>query len=206
MNQTKSVNFAGQEVYPSKIVCAGRNYVDHIKELGNEIPSEPVIFLKPNSAIGSELHSFIGEALHFEGELSFIIKNSRIAGLGFGLDLTKRKLQNQLKNKGLPWERSKAFDDAALFSAFVPIDENLSELSLTLEINGKVQQQGGVNLMIYKPQTLVDNIQEFCTLLDNDIVMTGTPAGVGVIEKGQVFNGSVFQGDKCIIEKSWTAV
>lgn len=206
MSQTKSVNFAGQQVQPSKIVCVGRNYVGHINELGNEIPTEPVIFLKPNSAIGQVLHSVLLDEIHYEGELAFIIDNGRIAGVGFGLDLTKRKLQNHLKEKGLPWERAKAFDEAAIFSAFVPIGEDLSELSLVLEIDGKVKQSGGFTLMINKPQALIANIQTFCTLVDNDIVMTGTPAGVGKVEKGQIFNASVFKGSKCIVETAWTAV
>lgn len=205
MNQMKSLSFAKQDVYPSKIVCVGRNFVDHVIELGNEMPTEPVIFIKPNSAIGEDLLSVRDEAIHYEGELSFIVRNGKIAGVGFGLDLTKRKLQNQLKEKGLPWERAKAFDGAALFSAFVPIDENLSDLSLHLNIDGKLTQSGGYSLMINKPEELVANIQKFCTLLDNDIVMMGTPKGVGQIEKGQLFEASVFNGETLLIEKSWVA-
>lgn len=205
MSQIKSVDFSGQQVFPSKIVCVGRNYVDHINELGNEMPIAPVIFLKPNSAIGNQLHSVIDEDIHYEGELAFMINNGKIAGVGFGLDLTKRKLQSYLKEKGLPWERAKAFDGAALFSTFVAIGEDLSALSLVLEIDGKQKQSGGYDLMINKPQKLITTIQEFCSLVNNDIVMTGTPAGVGKIEKGQLFKASVLQGTKCIVEKSWTA-
>lgn len=201
----KSINFAGQELIPSKIVCVGRNYVDHIKELDNEVPSEPVIFIKPNSAIGLELSSFSDEAIHYEAELAFIIQNACIAGVAFGLDLTKRKLQNYLKGKSLPWERAKAFDGSALFSEFVAINEDLSELTLELKIDGKIKQKGGVSLMINKPQKLIDNIQSFLTLVNNDIVMTGTPEGVGQIEKGQVFSAFVYKGTECIINYSWAA-
>ena len=206
MNQMKSLSFANQKVFPSKIVCVGRNFVDHILELGNEVPTEPVIFLKPNTAIGDDLLSVRDEEIHYEGELSFIIRSGQIAGVGFGLDLTKRTLQNHLKDKGLPWERAKAFDGAALFSQFVPIDENLSALSLCLNIDGKLRQSGDYTLMINKPEALIMNIQKFCTLLDNDIVMMGTPKGVGKIEKGQLFKGSVFNGTELLIEKSWTAL
>lgn len=206
MNQMKSLSFADQAVFPSKIVCVGRNFVDHILELGNEVPTEPVIFLKPNTAIGDDLLSARDEEIHYEGELSFIIRNGQIAGVGFGLDLTKRRLQKHLKDKGLPWERAKAFDGAALFSKFVPIDENLSALSLRLNIDGKLRQSGDYTLMINKPEALIMNIQKFCTLLDNDIVMMGTPKGVGKIEKGQLFEGAVFNGAELLIEKSWTAL
>lgn len=206
MNQMKSLSFANQVVFPSKLVCVGRNFVDHIVELGNEIPTEPVIFIKPNTAIGEHLLSVRDEAIHYEGEISFIVRSGKIAGVGFGLDLTKRKLQNHLKEKGLPWERAKAFDGAALFSEFVPIDEDLSALSLLLNIDGKLRQSGDYSLMINKPETLIAKIQKFCTLLDNDIVMMGTPKGVGVIEKGQLFEASIFNGDKLLVEKSWTAM
>jgi 2-keto-4-pentenoate hydratase/2-oxohepta-3-ene-1,7-dioic acid hydratase in catechol pathway len=206
MNQMKSVSFANQDVFPSKIVCVGRNFVDHIVELGNEVPTEPVIFIKPNTAIGENLLSVRDEAIHYEGELSFIVRSGKVAGVGFGLDLTKRTLQNYLKEKGLPWERAKAFDGAALFSVFVPIEKDLSTLSLHLSINGKLRQTGDYSLMINKPEALIANIQTFCTLLDNDIVMMGTPKGVGQIEKGQLFEASIFNGDKLLVEKSWTAL
>ena len=102
----KSVRWDGKAVYPSKIVCIGRNYVGHIKELGNEAPQEPVIFIKPNSAISNEIHSCKSEAIHFEGEITFLISSGELRGVGFGLDLTKRDLQSKLKAKGLPWERA----------------------------------------------------------------------------------------------------
>src|SRR5210317_789335 len=93
----------GKKYYPSKIVCVGRNYVDHIRELGNEMPEQPVIFIKPNSAIGEALQPGVEEPVHYEGELSFMVEAGRLAAVGFGLDLTRRELQSRLKAKGLPW-------------------------------------------------------------------------------------------------------
>ena len=106
-----TIQVAGVETTPSKIVCVGRNYVAHIEELGNEVPEQMVVFGKPNSAIGNKLQAFHGgEPLHYEGEIALAISNGRATAAGFGLDLTKRTLQGQLKKKGLPWERAKAFD------------------------------------------------------------------------------------------------
>ena len=139
----KSVSLDGKEIYPSKIVCIGRNYFDHIKELGNEIPTEPVIFLKPNSAISTDVHSSSSDEIHFEGEMSFMVIAGELAGVGFGLDLTKRGVQSRLKAKGLPWERSKAFDGAAVFIDFVSINGNITELRLELYINDHLVQEGG---------------------------------------------------------------
>ena len=104
-----SVKLASEEFTPSKIVCVGRNYAEHIAELNNETPTSMVLFVKPNSAISQQLHAeHNGEALHYETELCFLIKNKQLAGVGLGLDLTKRSLQSALKEKGLPWERAKA--------------------------------------------------------------------------------------------------
>ncbi|MFT6267654.1 MAG: 2-keto-4-pentenoate hydratase/2-oxohepta-3-ene-1,7-dioic acid hydratase in catechol pathway [Alphaproteobacteria bacterium] len=203
MSQLNIVNFNGQIVRPSKVVCVGRNYLEHISELGNQIPSEPVIFMKPNSAICDDLLSHSQEEVHYEGELCFIIKNGIIAGIGFGLDLTKRKLQSSLKEKGLPWERAKAFDNSAVFSEFIEVPKNIDNLSISLMINDNIVQQGGCPLMINKPSALVANINAFMTLIDNDIIMTGTPSGVGKIEKGQVFKGEVFDGPTCLVSKQW---
>ncbi|MGL5358272.1 MAG: fumarylacetoacetate hydrolase family protein, partial [Shewanella sp.] len=117
-------NAADNAIYPTKIVCIGRNYVDHIHELGNEIPEDMVVFVKPNSAITTQLHSqHQGEALHYEAELCFLFQGGRFSHVAVGLDLTKRALQNQLKAKGLPWERAKAFDGAALLSPFIAIED-----------------------------------------------------------------------------------
>ncbi len=190
-------------VTPSKIICVGRNYVQHIEELGNEIPDDMVVFLKPNSAISEELHSFHQEDLHFEGELSFLFENDGFSAVGFGLDITKRKLQSKLKSKGLPWERAKAFDGSALFSPFVEISNISQNLSFDLDINGKNIQVGNVDLMIYKPEDILAEILTFMSLSDGDIVMTGTPAGVGPINPGQVFAGRVKDNDVIVTSAEW---
>ena len=113
------VNFEEQSISPSKIICIGRNYVDHIAELGNEVPDEMVVFLKPNSAISSKLQSYHQEPLHYEAELCFLYQQGHFTAVAIGLDLTKRNLQAKLKTKGLPWERAKSFNGAAVFSDFV---------------------------------------------------------------------------------------
>jgi len=117
----KKIYVGERSVAPAKIVCVGRNFVEHIEELGNEIPENMVIFLKPNSAVAEDLRACHDEPLHYEGELCFLFEKGRFAAVGFGLDLTKRNLQSQLKVKGLPWERAKAFDGSVVFSSFVPI-------------------------------------------------------------------------------------
>lgn len=202
----KSLLFAGKAFMPSKIVCIGRNYVEHIEELGNELPEDMVIFNKPPSAISDELIAHRGEAVHFEAELCFLIQNNEVTGVGFGLDLTKRELQTKLKNKGLPWEKAKAFDGAAVFSEFVPIKGDIKNLSFSLEINGQIQQQGDPALMIYPPEIMLPNLAEFMTLQDNDILMTGTPKGVGQLEAGASYTGQVYFADEMIIEHTWRGI
>ena len=108
-----TIQLDSQPIAPSKIVCIGRNYLEHIRELGNETPDAMVIFNKPNSAISQTLFALRDEPLHYEGEICFMVKQGELDALGFGLDLTKRELQSKLKSKGLPWERAKAFDAAA---------------------------------------------------------------------------------------------
>ena len=201
-----TVNFENQQITPSKVLCVGRNYVAHIEELGNEIPTDMVVFSKPNSAISSTLNSFHQEALHYEGELCFLYQQGKFVAVGFGLDLTKRELQSSLKAKGLPWERAKAFDGAAVLSDFVAIDNIEQQLTLQLSIDGKLTQQGGVELMMYKPDEILAELQSFTTLEDGDIVMTGTPKGVGVVKSGAVFEGKVLLGEKLLLAKSWHAV
>ena len=201
-----SITFAETTVTPSKIVCVGRNYVAHIQELGNEIPADMVVFNKPNSAISSRLRAQIdGETLHYEGEIALLISAGEIAGVGFGLDLTRRELQSRLKAKGLPWERAKAFDGAALFSEFVPAPADLQTLSLRLTVNGELRQAGGVGLMIYPPAEILRELGRFTTLEDGDIVMTGTPAGVGAIRSQDRFRGALLDGDRELVSVSWQA-
>jgi len=199
----KPVKLDGKDFFPSKIICIGRNYVDHIRELGNEIPEEPVIFIKPNSAISAEIHSGKPGEIHFEGELSMMIRGGKLAAIGFGLDLTKRGLQSSLKAGGLPWERSKAFDGAAVFSDFVTFGGTVNDLRIELFINDRLVQQGGCELMMYKPDEILAEIKTFLSLEDGDLIMTGTPAGVGPVHAGDRFNGKVFEKDELVVESSW---
>ncbi|MEP5569416.1 MAG: fumarylacetoacetate hydrolase family protein [Halioglobus sp.] len=195
----------GEKISPSKIVCIGRNYVAHIQELGNELPEQMVVFGKPNSAIGNTLYAELGgEPLHYEGEIALLIKNGSPAAVGFGLDLTKRHLQNKLKEKGLPWERAKAFDGAALFSAFASI-ETTDGLSLQLHVDNALRQSGGVELMMYSPRAIVEQLKLFTTLEDGDIVMTGTPAGVGQVKSGERFEGRILQAGQLVTSNYWLA-
>lgn len=182
-----------QQVTPSKVVCIGRNYVDHIKELANEMPDEMVVFLKPNSAISTELFAkHNNDSLHYEAELSFLYQKGQFTAVALGLDLTKRDIQSKLKAKGLPWERAKAFDKSAVFSDFISIEQDdIAQLSLSLSIDEALKQQGGVDLMMVKPADILAQLQTFITLEEGDIVMTGTPKGVGVINTSANFTGQV---------------
>ena len=200
-----SVNLDGKPITPSKVICIGRNYVDHIHELGNEMPDEMVVFLKPNSAISNELISFHQEPLHYEGEICLMVIGGEFRAVGFGLDLTKRQLQSKLKTKGLPWERAKAFDGSAVMGDFASIENIDDSLSLKLAIDGEAIQQGGVELMMYKPQQILESLKEHFTLEDGDIVMTGTPKGVGKINAGGVFHGQINQANKTLISSEWQA-
>lgn len=201
----KTIKYNNQYITPSKIVCIGRNYVDHIYELNNEIPKNMVVFLKPNSAITTKLSSFHQESLHYEGELCFLYLNGGFCAVGFGLDLTKRTLQAKLKSKGLPWERAKAFNGSALFSPFVAINDIDDSIYLKLSINEQLVQQGGVKLMMYKPVEILKQLSSFIDLEDGDIVMTGTPKGVGEIKRGSRFCGQVLKNDSVLIEANWHA-
>ena len=129
----------------------------------------------------------------------------KLAAVGFGLDLTKRALQSALKEQGLPWERAKAFDGAALFSEFVALPRDIASLSLQLDVDGELRQAGGVDLMIYKPEAIIRELATFTTLEDGDIIMTGTPSGVGEIRPGQLFEGQVLLGDKPLVSATWVA-
>lgn len=201
-----TINFNGAQLTPSKVICIGRNYVEHITELGNEIPDDMVVFLKPNSAITDQLYAFHQEPLHYEAELCFLYQQGKFTAVALGLDLTKRDLQAKLKAKGLPWERAKAFNGAAVFSEFVQLDTIDNNLSLTLEINTTLTQIGGVELMIYKPETILAQLLSFMTLEDGDVVMTGTPKGVGEIVAGSQYIGKVKKGDKTLVSTSWLAI
>jgi 2-keto-4-pentenoate hydratase/2-oxohepta-3-ene-1,7-dioic acid hydratase in catechol pathway len=200
------VSLNGEKIAPSKVVCIGRNYVEHIQELNNEVPTEPVIFVKPNSAISDQLETHPQDAIHYEAELSLIVKNNQFVGAGIGLDLTKREVQSVLKEKGLPWERAKAFDKSAVFSEFVVINNQVESLRLVLSINGNIIQQANFNLMIYKPAQIVEVVSEFMSFEDNDILMTGTPKGVGKMNQGDLFVGQLYEQDKLLVTQTWSVL
>lgn len=190
---------------PSKIVCVGRNYVKHIEELGNEMPEQMVVFNKPASAIATALQSKSDEAHHYEAELCFEIQNGALSKVGLGLDLTKRELQSHLKSKGLPWERAKAFDGSALFSQFISLPANWQDVSFELKINGQRRQFGEIDLMIYSPQVILEQVSSFMSLEDGDLIMTGTPDGVGVVNQGDVFELFLYLGNQTLLAHMWTA-
>ena len=198
----QSIKYGEDRIEVSKVVCIGRNYVEHIEELGNEIPSQMVVFNKPNSAISNELFYF-SESCRFEGEICFLIQNKQIAGIGFGLDLTHADIQNKLKEKGLPWERAKAFDKSAVFSPFVPYNGDLRTLAMKLFVNGHLIQSADYSLMMYKPGVLVSEINRFMSLEENDIIMSGTPKGVATYKIDDRFVGQIFSDGRLILEHSW---
>lgn len=179
--------------------------MEHIEELGNEIPQNMVVFNKPNSAITNTLYYF-SEQCRFEGEICFLIQKGQIAGVGFGLDLTYADIQKVMKEKGLPWERAKAFDRSAVLSEFVLLGENIETLEMKLYINDTLVQFANYDLMMYKPKAMLEEIQTFMTLEDGDIIMSGTPKGVATYEVGDVFVGQVYVGGKLLVEKEWVVI
>ena len=199
----KEVRFEGKSYQPSKVVCVGRNYVAHIKELGNEIPSNLVLFNKPNSAITDSLYYF-GEGYRFEGEICFLVLNGEIAGVGVGLDLTDAKTQEYLKSKSLPWERAKAFDHSAVFSSFVSTNGvDIDSLEMMLYVDGALRQHAKTSLMIYKIETVLKEIKRFMTLEDGDIIMSGTPKGVGTYKIGEKFRFVLKDKNSTHLEKEF---
>lgn len=198
-----------------KIICIGRNYVDHIEELKNEKPGEPVIFLKPDSAILRKNRPFFipsfSNNLHHEVELVLMIdrlgKNiSRkfapryYSSVGLGIDFTARDLQNKLKEKGLPWEKSKAFDfSAAISSEFIPMtDLEKDNINFHLNINGELRQKGNSNQMMFPFDELIEQISKYFTLKTGDLIYTGTPAGVGAVHINDRLEG--FIGEKKLLD------
>ena len=184
-----------------KIVCVGRNYAEHAKELGNEIPDKPVIFLKPSSAVifNSDKISYpdFSNEMHHEVELVLLIgktiKNAdketsaqAIAGYGVGLDMTLRDIQSELKKNGHPWTIAKCFDTSAVLSEFIlKQDYNLTlEEGISLKVNSEVKQKEKLNKMIFNPVEIVEYISSLMTLEEGDLIFTGTPAGVSKVEKG----------------------
>ncbi len=192
-----------------KIICVGRNYIDHAKELNNEIPKEPVLFLKPDTAIiksGEEFYipEFTNDLHH---EVEILLKISKAgkyiqsefaknyySEIGLGIDFTARDLQNKLKEKGLPWEKAKAFDHSALIGKFVPKENfDLTSLNFSLTKNGNIQQQGNTSDMIFSFDHLVSYISQFFTLKVGDIIFTGTPEGVSKVSENDYLEGFIEQ-------------
>lgn len=192
-----------QPLEVGKLVCVGRNYVAHIEELGNEVPEQMVLFCKPRTALTTALHATHGgEALHYEAELCFQVVDGRLDAVAIGLDLTKRQTQSYLKSKGLPWERAKAFDGSALLSCFVPYESGVA-LEFSLHIDGQLVQYGHEQLMIHSPARILDEIHAFMRLEDGDVIMSGTPAGVGIVAPGAKFEAEVRQGSCTLLRHEW---
>jgi 2-keto-4-pentenoate hydratase/2-oxohepta-3-ene-1,7-dioic acid hydratase in catechol pathway len=191
-----------------KIICIGRNYVDHISELNNEKPSDPVIFLKPDTAILLKKQPFFipdfSNDIHHEVEI--LVKINRIGKhiekrfahkyydeIGLGIDFTARDLQSKLKEKGLPWEKAKAFDGAAVISEFLPKSnfEDVNNINFHLENNGNLVQKGNTSLMLWKIDDLIEYISKYFTLKIGDVIFTGTPAGVAKVNPNDRLTGFV---------------
>jgi 2-keto-4-pentenoate hydratase/2-oxohepta-3-ene-1,7-dioic acid hydratase in catechol pathway len=192
-----------KRVYPSKVVCIGRNYAEHIKEFDNEATQEPVIFIKPNSAISEHVYSSGKELIHYEGEITFLIVSGRLRAVGFGLDLTKRDLQYELKTRGWPWERAKSFDRSAVFSEFVTFDGAIENLRMEFYIDERLVQFGGYELMLNKPVETLTEAGSFLTFEDHDLLMTGTPKGVGAVKSGARYLGKIFDGNDLLVQGTW---
>jgi acylpyruvate hydrolase len=190
-----------EEFTIGKIVCVGRNYAEHAKELGNEVPDKPVLFLKPASALiysgGEIIHPDYGNELHHEVELVLLIgetvrkaikaeAENAIIGYGVGLDMTLRDVQNELKKKGSPWTLAKCFDSSAVISDFVlKKDYQLkSDEKLELKVNGQLKQSDNLKSMIFNPTEIVEYISSVMTLEKGDLIFTGTPAGVSRVNRG----------------------
>jgi 2-keto-4-pentenoate hydratase/2-oxohepta-3-ene-1,7-dioic acid hydratase in catechol pathway len=200
----QTIQYQNQTIVPSKVICVGRNYVEHIKELNNETPESMVLFNKPNSAITHTLH-YIQKDCRFEGEICFLIKNKQIDGIGFGLDLTKADIQNKMKEKGLPWERAKGFDGSAVLSPFVKFKGDIRTIEMKLFINGKLSQHANYELMIYKPDEILEEIQTFMSLEDGDVIMSGTPKGVATYKKHDVFLAVIYVEEKIVLKEEFIA-
>jgi len=193
-----------------KIICLGRNYLDHIRELGNAVPDRAVIFCKPSSSLlgngGSVVIPAYSDDCHHELELALLIgKQGKfireeaaldyLAGYGVGLDLTLRDIQSELKEKGLPWEIAKGFDTSCPLSDFVPTEKisDPNQLELTLKVNGEVRQHGNTNMMMRSVEQIISEISQFYTLEPGDIILTGTPAGVSRMVSGDRLLGEIEQ-------------
>ena len=189
-----------------KIICIGRNYADHIEELKNEKPAEPVIFMKPDSAVLLKQHPFVipefSEEIHHE--LEIIVKINKVGKyiepkfahkyydeISVGIDFTARDLQTKLKEKGLPWEKAKAFDGSAVIGDFLPktVFSSIENLTFELTNNGETVQKGNTGLMLWKIDELISFASQYFTLKIGDVIFTGTPAGVAAVKPNDVLEG-----------------
>ena len=200
------IYFNEKQITPSKIVCIGKNYAAHIDEMGGLKPDDMTVFLKPNTALSSELVADRGESVHFETEICLLMEDGAVKGVGIGFDLTKRDTQAKLKQQGLPWERSKAFDGSAVLSQFVSAPHSLDDLSLTLHVDGELRQKGHVSMMLYPPLVILKELSQFMSLRDGDVIMTGTPAGVGPLMLGADYTATLLNGDEVLITQTWRAL
>jgi len=194
-----------------KIICIGRNYAKHIEELDNEKPTEPVIFMKPDSAILLKNNPFIippfSQDIHYEAEI--LVKINRIGKfidqkyahkyydeIGLGIDFTARDLQSRLKEKGLPWEKAKAFDGSAVIGKFYAKDSfDLENIKFQLFKNDELVQDGESSHMLWKIDELIAYVSQFFTLKIGDVLFTGTPAGVGRVQANDVLKGKLQDDD-----------
>jgi 2-keto-4-pentenoate hydratase/2-oxohepta-3-ene-1,7-dioic acid hydratase in catechol pathway len=195
-----------------KIICIGRNYGSHIEELQNERPTEPVVFMKPDSAVLLKQHPFVipefSQEIHHEIEL--IVKISKVGkhidakfahkyydDISVGIDFTARDIQDQLKAKGLPWEKAKSFDGSAVIGEFLPKKQFNSLENITFELtnNNKTVQKGNASLMLWKIDELISFVSQYFTLKIGDIIFTGTPEGVAIVKPEDVLEGFL-EGNK----------
>lgn len=189
-----------------KLICIGRNYVDHINELSNERPDEPVVFIKPDSAILPKEQDFyipeFSEDVHYEVEVLVKIKkvgkhiskefaHKYFDEVGLGIDFTARDLQAKLKAKGLPWEKAKGFDGAAIVGKWVSKGrfKDMDNLNFSLLKNGKAVQEGNTSLMLWKIDEIIAYVSQYFMLKKGDIIFTGTPAGVGKVSPNDYLVG-----------------
>lgn len=198
-----------------KIICVGRNYVEHIAELNNERPDEPVLFIKPDSALlGKELPFVIpdfSQDIHYEAEV--VVKITKLGKhihakfahkyydeVTLGIDFTARDLQSKLKEKGLPWEKAKAFDNSAVVGNFISKTDfdSLDHLGFSLVKDGQRVQQATTEQMIWKIDELIAEVSKYFTLKKGDLIFTGTPAGVGKVNSGDTLEG--FLEDKSVFD------
>ena len=191
-----------------KIICIGRNYIDHIKELSNQKPMNPVVFLKPDSAVIAKNQNFIipsfSNEIHHEVEL--VIKINKVGKhidksfshkyydeIGLGIDFTARDIQNNLKQKGHPWEKSKAFDNSCMVGNFLKKEklEDISKIEFSLKKNNEIVQSGCSNDMLWKIDELISYVSQYFTLKIGDLIFTGTPSGVSKVESGDILEGYI---------------